>query len=37
VAACFSTDTWLAYSTVGDTVLVMLLFFAVLRFAKPRA
>ncbi len=37
VATWFSTDLWLTYSTFGDTVLVMLLFFAVLRFAQPRA
>jgi len=37
VAKWFSTDVWLTYSTFGDTVLVMALFFAVLRFAKPRA
>jgi intracellular septation protein A len=36
VAKWFSTDVWLTYSTFGDTALVMLLFFAVLRFATPR-
>lgn len=37
VARVFSTDVWLAYTTFGDIVLSMLLFFAVLRFAKLRA
>lgn len=37
VAAWFSTDVWLTYSTFGDTVLVIAMFFGVLRFAKPRA
>lgn len=36
VAAWFSTDVWLTYSTFGDTVLVIAMFFGVLRFAKPR-
>jgi len=34
VAAVFSTDVWLAYTTFGDIALSMLLFFAVLRFAR---
>lgn len=37
VARVFSTDVWLAYTTFGDIVLSMVLFFAVLRFAKLRA
>ena len=39
VAKLFSTDVWLAYTTFGDIVLSMLLFFAVLRFAalKPES
>lgn len=36
VAKFFSTDVWLTYSTFGDTVLVIVLFFAVLKFATPR-
>jgi intracellular septation protein A len=34
VAKVFSTDVWLAYTTFGDIALSMVLFFAVLRFAK---
>jgi intracellular septation protein A len=34
VAEFFSTDVWLAYSSFGDMALSMLLFFAVLRFAR---
>jgi intracellular septation protein A len=34
VAEFFSTDVWLAYTTFGDIALSMLLFFAVLRFAR---
>jgi len=34
VARAFSTDVWLAYTTFGDIGLSMLLFFAVLRFAR---
>jgi intracellular septation protein A len=34
VAQVFSTDIWLAYTTFGDIFLSMLLFFAVLRFAR---
>ena len=36
VARFFSTDAWLAYSTFGDVVLAVALFFAVLSFATPR-
>lgn len=36
VAKLFSTDIWLAYTTFGDIGLSMLLFFAVLRFARVR-
>ena len=35
-AKVFSTDVWLAYTTFGDIVLSMVLFFAVLRFARVR-
>jgi len=34
VARVFSTDVWLAYTTFGDIVVSMVLFFAVLRFAR---
>lgn len=34
VAKVFSTDIWLAYTTFGDIALSMLLFFAVLRYAR---
>lgn len=34
VAEVFSTDVWLAYTTFGDITLSMLLFFAVLRYAR---
>jgi intracellular septation protein A len=34
VARVFSTDVWLAYTTFGDIGLSMVLFFAVLRFAR---
>lgn len=34
VAKVFSTDVWLAYTTFGDIGLSMVLFFAVLRFAR---
>lgn len=34
VASFFSTDVWLAYNSVGDILLSMLLFLIVLRFAR---
>ncbi len=34
VAKAFSTDVWLAYSSVGDILLSMLLFLLVLRYAR---
>lgn len=34
VAKFFSTDVWLAYSSVGDILLSMLLFLLVLRYAR---
>lgn len=37
VAKAFSTDVWLAYTTFGDIGLSMVLFLAVLRFARVRA
>jgi intracellular septation protein A len=36
VARAFSTDVWLAYTTFGDIGVSMVLFFAVLRFARLR-